>query len=253
VSGITAVFYRDYRQRITNIGWLFWDLLAPIAYLVLFGTGFERAFSGNFVAQGATVPYVDFLLPGVIAMTTFGVAMNTSWGFFIDKDSGIFYELLTYPITREQFLVGKICFNVLLSVTGSLLVIGVGVLAMGVEIRWMAMPLTILAIAVTTAGWFFLFSIFAVQLRRMDTFNTLTSVAYIVLMFISAMFYPIEQLPSWFRGAAMLNPMTWQVDVLRYTLLGVGSMASVAIESGAFLAFVILCLFFAARALGRAA
>ena len=39
MRGILAVFYRDYRQRITNIGWLFWDLFVPVAYLVLFGTG----------------------------------------------------------------------------------------------------------------------------------------------------------------------------------------------------------------------
>jgi ABC-2 type transport system permease protein len=251
VSGIAAVFYRDYRQRITNIGWLFWDLFAPITYLVLFGTGFERAFAGNFVIEGRAVGYVDFLLPGVIAMTTFGVAMNTSWSFFIDKDSGIFYELLTYPITREQILVGKICFNVLLSMTGALLVILVAVLAMKVEIRLGALPRTFLAVAITTAGWFFLFSILAVRLQRMDSFNTFTSAAYIILMFISTLFYPIDQLPAWFRGAALLNPMTWQVDVLRYTTLGVDS-GWVLIESAAFVAFALACLLFASRTISRA-
>ena len=84
--------------------------------------------------------YIAFLLPGVIAMTSFGVAMNTSWGFFMDKDSGIFDELLTYPITRPQLLIGKICFNVLLAAVGSLLVVAVGVLALGVEVRWGCCP-----------------------------------------------------------------------------------------------------------------
>lgn len=250
MNGILAVFYRDYRQRITNIGWLFWDLFVPVAYLVLFGTGFDRAMAGGFTAAGG-VDYVAFLLPGVLAMTCFGVAMNTSWGFFMDKDSGIFYELLTYPITREQLLVGKILFNVLLSITGSLLVVLVAVLGMNVDIRVPALPLTFLAVAVTTAGWFFLFSIFAVRLQRMDSFNTFTSAAYIILMFISTLFYPIEQLPAWFRGAAMLNPMTWQVDLLRYTMLGVDSGALV-IELLAFLAFSMICLFFAGRSISRA-
>ena len=250
MNGILAVFYRDYRQRITNIGWLFWDLFVPVAYLVLFGTGFDRAMAGGFEAGGG-IDYVAFLLPGVLAMTCFGVAMNTSWGFFMDKDSGIFYELLTYPITREQLLVGKILFNVLLSITGSVLVVLVAVLGMNVDIRLPALPLTFLAIAVTTAGWFFLFSIFAVRLQRMDSFNTFTSAAYIILMFISTLFYPIEQLPVWFRGAAMLNPMTWQVDLLRYTILGLDSGALV-IELLAFLAFSMVCLFFAGRAISRA-
>ncbi len=35
MSGIASIFYRDYRQRITNIGFVFWDLFAPLAYLTL--------------------------------------------------------------------------------------------------------------------------------------------------------------------------------------------------------------------------
>jgi ABC-2 type transport system permease protein len=251
MSSIGAVFYRDYRQRITNIGWLFWDLLVPVAYLVLFGVGFDRAMPGDFVINGAKVDYVAFLLPGVLAMTCFGVAMNTSWGFFMDKDSGIFYELLTYPITREQLLIGKICFNVLLSITGALLVILVAVFVLGVHIRAEMLPVTFLTIAFTTAGWFFLFSIFAVRLHRMDSFNTLTSAAYIILMFISTLFYPLQDLPAWFRAAAMFNPMTWQVDLLRYSMLGLTTPYLLA-EAGAFLVFALVCLLLSARVMGRA-
>ena len=101
---IAAVFYRDYRQRMTNIGFVFWDLFVPLAYLMLFGLGFERMMAGRRPRRPARSATPAFLLPGVLAMVTFTVAMNTSWGFFMDKDSGIFYELLTYPITRPQFL-----------------------------------------------------------------------------------------------------------------------------------------------------
>ncbi len=48
MTGIAAVIYRDWRQRITNIGFVFWDLFVPIAYLTLFGTGFERALARSF-------------------------------------------------------------------------------------------------------------------------------------------------------------------------------------------------------------
>ena len=40
MSGIGAVFFRDYRQRMTNIGFVFWDLFVPLSYLVFFGLGF---------------------------------------------------------------------------------------------------------------------------------------------------------------------------------------------------------------------
>lgn len=256
MSNIGAVFYRDYRQRITNIGFVFWDLFVPLAYLVLFGLGFERMLGGSLMFGGRDVGYIGFLLPGVLGMVTFSVAMNTSWGFFMDKDSGIFYELLTYPITRQQLLIGKIGFNVLLSVIASVLAIVLGVLAMGAKVRWDFLPLTAIVIVISTAGWFFLFSVFAIRLRRMDAFNTLTSASYILLMFFSSMFYPIDELPIWFRVPAYLNPMTWQVDLLRYSLLGVGAPQSapfaLLLEGLALIVFTLICLTFAVRALNRA-
>ena len=97
MSGIGAVFYRDYRQRMTNIGFLFWDMFVPLAYLILFGLGFERMLGGGVAVGGEAFGYTAFLLPGVLGMVTFSVAMNTSWGFFMDKDSGIFYDWLSLP------------------------------------------------------------------------------------------------------------------------------------------------------------
>jgi ABC-2 type transport system permease protein len=124
---------------------------------------------------------------------------------------------------------------------------------MEVRIRWELLPLTTLVIMVTTAGWFFLLSIFAIRLQRMDAFNTLTSAAYIFLMFLSTMFYPLGELPEWFRVAARINPMTWQVDLLRYTLLGTGGPAIILLEGLAFGVFTLVCLAFAVRALDSAA
>jgi ABC-2 type transport system permease protein len=235
----------------TNIGFVFWDLFVPLAYLVLFGLGFERMVGGSIAVGGQALGYTAFLLPGVLGMVTFSVAMNTSWGFFMDKDSGIFYELLTYPITRQQLLIGKIGFNVLLAVIGSALAMVLGVLAMGTSIRWDLLPLTIAVVVITTAGWFFLFSVFAIRLRRMDAFNTLTSASYILLMFFSTMFYPIADLPSWFRVGAYLNPMTWQVDLLRYSMLGVGASTTLLLEGAAFAVFTVICLAFASRSLNQ--
>ncbi len=253
MSGIGAVFYRDYRQRMTNIGFVFWDLFVPLAYLILFGIGFERMLGQSIAIESQAFSYTAFLVPGVLGMVTFSVAMNTSWGFFMDKDSGIFYELLTYPITRTQLLMGKISFNVLLAVIGSGLAIILGAVAMAAPIRWDLLPLTIAIVIVATAAWFFLFSIFAIQLARMDAFNTVVSAAYILLMFFSSMFYPLTNLPAWFRIPAYLNPMTWQVDLLRFSLLGIGSAPALIMEGIALSLFALACLMLAVRALNRAA
>src|SRR5687768_4852042 len=143
MTGVGAVFYRDYRQRMTNVGFVFWDLFVPLAYLVLFGLGFERMLGQAMTVEGQDFSYTGFLVPGVLGMVTFSVAMNTAWGFFMDKDSGIFYELLTYPITRLQLLIGKISFNLLVALIGSMLSIIAGVVVMNASIRLDLLPLTI--------------------------------------------------------------------------------------------------------------
>jgi ABC-2 type transport system permease protein len=208
---------------------------------------------GSIALEGRAFSYTTFLVPGVLGMVTFSVAMNTSWGFFMDKDSGIFYELLTYPITRAQLLIGKISFNVLLAVIGSALAIALGDIALDASVRWDLLPLTIAIVITATASWFFLFSVFAIQLARMDAFNTVLSASYILLMFFSSMFYPLTNLPGWFRILAYVNPMTWQVDLLRFSLLGVGSAIPLLLEGLALVLFALSCLVLAVRALNRAA
>jgi hypothetical protein len=63
-----------------------------------------------------------------------------------------------------------------------------------------------------------------------------TSILYFVLLFAS-LFYPLGPLPKWFRAAALANPITWQIDCLRWAKIGVGNAQLVAMESIAFIVF----------------
>ena len=47
--------------------------------------------------------------------------------------------------------------------------------------------------------------------------------------------------------------MTWQVDLLRFSLLGTGAPTVILLEGVAFVVFALLCLAFAVRALDGAA
>lgn len=78
-----------------------------------------------------------------------------------------------------------------------------------------------------------------------------TSIFYFVFLFASSMFYPIEPLPAGLRMAASVNPITWQVDVLRYATIGLGSTAAVTIDAALFLVFSGVCFAVAMRALTR--
>ena len=51
----------------------------------------------------------------------------------------------------------------------------------------------------------------------------------------------------------MFNPMTWQVDLLRFSLLGAGTPSVLLLEAVAFAVFTAISLAFAVRALARVA
>jgi ABC-2 type transport system permease protein len=249
VTALAAVMTREAKIRATNLIFIFWDLVYPLGYLLVFGVGINASL--GFTTGTAGVPYNAFFLAGVLAMASFGIAANTAWSFFLDRDNGIFYEMLTYPMSRGQYLLGKVLFNVLVGVVQSVLTVLLAAALLGVPLRAEGWPLLALASSVGTAGWFFFYAIFALRIRRNDAFNTVTSVFYFVFLFASSMFYPLEPLPAAFRAVAYANPITWQVDALRYATIGLGDPRRIAFESAGFALFTVASFVLARAALRR--
>ena len=235
IQALNAVMVREAKIRATNWLFIFWDVVYPLGYLLVFSIGVSH--SMDFRTALAGVDYNAFFLASVLGMASFGIASNTAWSFFLDRDNGIFYEMLTYPLGRSEYLVGKVLFNVLVAIVQAVLTLVLARLVLGVPVRIDGLPLLLAATVVGTAGWFFFYAIFALWIRRNDAFNTVTSVFYFVFLFASSMFYPLEPLPAAFRGIALANPITWQVDVLRHASIGLGSAGVVATEAAAFVAF----------------
>jgi ABC-2 type transport system permease protein len=246
---LEAVLFREAKIRATNWTFIFWDLLYPLGYLLVFGLGMNASL--GFTSELNGLDYNAFFLAGVLGMASFGIASNTSWSFFLDRDNGIFYEMLTYPLSRSQYLVGKVLFNVGVALVQALLTVGLSGLLLGVQVRPGGLPLLVAATVVGTSAWFFFYAIFALRIRRNDTFNAITSVFYFVFLFASSMFYPLEPLPPAFRFVASLNPITWHVDVLRYATIGVGDPRVIAIKAGGFVVFTLVAFWLAVRALER--
>jgi ABC-2 type transport system permease protein len=247
VNALGAIMVRESKIRATNLTFIFWDLFYPLGYLLVFGVGINASL--GFSSGTAAVDYNAFFLAGVLSMASFGIASNTSWSFFLDRDNGIFYEMLTYPMSRSQYLLGKVLFNVLVAVLQTAITVLLAAVLLGVPLLLSRSPLLAAAMMVGTSGWFFFYAIFALRIRRNDAFNTVTSIFYFVFLFASSMFYPLEPLPAAFRVAAYANPITWQVDVVRYATVGIGNAGWIALESMAFVLFTVAAFAVAVNAL----
>jgi ABC-2 type transport system permease protein len=235
MSAFGAVLYREGKIRATNGLFIFWDVVYPLGYLLVFGVAMNEAFGFT----GIPIDYNAFFLAGVLGMAGFGIASNTAWSFFMDRDNGIFYEMLTYPMSRAEYLVGKVLFNVAIALLQATVTVLLAAAALGVKLRPEGFLLLAAAVVVGTAGWFFFYAIFALAIKRNDAFNTVTSIFYFVFLFASSMFYPVEPLPAAFRAVALANPITWHVDVMRYATIGTGDPAWIALEAAGFVIFMV--------------
>ena len=182
-------------------------------------------------------------------MASFAIASNTAWSFFMDRDNGIFYEMLTYPMSRGQYLFGKVLFNVGIALLQAVITVLLGALFLNIPLRMSGAPWLLAAIIVGTTGWFFFYAIFALIIRRNDAFNTVTSVFYFVFLFASSVFYPLDPLPWLMCVISYANPITWQVDILRYATIGLGDWRTIMFEALAFVIFSAICFGVAMRAL----
>ena len=171
MSGLSAVMYREGKIRATNALFIFWDVVYPLGYLLVFGVGMNEALGFSELPTN----YHAFFLAGVLGMAGFGIASNTAWSFFMDRDNGIFFEMLTYPISRAEYLLGKVLFNIAIGLAQAFVTILLAAAVLGVALRPAGLPLLAASVIVGTAGWFFFYAIFALAIRRNDAFNTVTS------------------------------------------------------------------------------
>ena len=246
-SALLAVLNREMKIRATNLTFIFWDVAYPLAYLMVFGVAMEK--SMGFTAPGVDVDYNAFFLAGVLGMASFAIASNTAWSFFMDRDNGIFYEMLTYPMSRGEYLFGKVLFNIVVALVQALITVVLAGLLLGIPLTLSRIPLLFAAVSLGTAGWFFFYAIFALKMRRNDAFNTVTSIFYFVFLFASSMFYPLAPLPQLFRIFGYANPITWHGDVLRYATIGLGDPGTILLEGCAFIAFGLVAFRVAIHAL----
>jgi len=242
---LLAIAFRDSRIRLSNPVLPLWDVLVPVVYLLVFGSSLERWLG----AGGSGLDYPRFFLGGVLSMVSFGIVFNSSYAFFEDLQGGIFHEMLTYPFARWEMLMGKLLFNGAFAVVGVYVCLAAGWIILKIAVPPAAWLPVALWSVLGTAGWYFLFTWLALNLRGFNAYHTTTSALYLVLMFISNLFYPTQQLPAAVRWMAWANPVTWQTDLLRYYTYPSANLPYLGRETIAFVAFVLVTFWLANRKL----
>lgn len=194
-------------------------LLEPLFYLLAFGVGLS-ALVGKIEYQGREVSYLGFIAPALIAVS---IMQNSFFETTYASYVRMYYQktfdaMIATPLSLEEIITGEIVWGATKSVIAAVIMMAV-ISAFGL-IRY---PEGLLVIPVSFIGGIAFGSIgmvFTSVVKNIEMFN-LPLFLFVTPMFLfSGTFFPLDTLPPWAQGIALLLPLTHLVDLTRALTFG---------------------------------
>jgi ABC-type polysaccharide/polyol phosphate export permease len=196
-----------YKRSILGV---WWTLLNPLLRMAVMWA----VLSGIFHVRPVGVPYIVYLLSGVIVVTFFEQAVMMA-GSSIVNSSGVLSKVYVPP----QLFALSAVLAALVTMLASLLVLLVILFATGVGVRWTAVfvPVPLLALVVLATGCGLLLASVAVRINDALDF---TVVLLQLAVFVTPTFYLLSSVSWPARGMIEANPLSQILALLRDLLYG---------------------------------
>jgi len=186
----------------------------PILFLLALGYGigsvYKKAGQGN---------YLEFLVPGIIIQTL--LFSGVFWGIQIlfDKRFGFLKEMLVAPVPRVRILLGNALGGATISLMQAVLVFIISIfLGFRME-NWAFLPLSFLLMVVLSVTLCSFGAGLASIVEDFQGFQGINNFLIFPLFFLSSALYPLTNVPDWLRILSEINPLSYAVDGLRYTMI----------------------------------
>lgn len=209
IQDVVTVMWRDWivlRRRLKKF--ILSRLVTPVLYLVAFGWGLGKNIN---LATGS---YLDFLVPGIIALNTMNVSYMSVTGVHAER---VYHksleEYLSAPIEPAAFVIGKILSAVVRALISTSLILGVA-LSFGASLNFE--PLNFLIVVVLNSIIFA--SVCFCAALKVQTYEELAQVNTYLLMpmsFLCGTFFSTAELPPPVRIVIELLPLTHTSQLLR--------------------------------------
>ncbi|MER5462144.1 ABC transporter permease [Streptomyces sp. NPDC002668] len=196
---------------------MFDAVLMPIVFTLLFVYVFGGAISG----KGNQQEYVNYVIPGLMAMQGMNIAMAVGTGVNDDFKKGVMDRFRSMPIARSSVLIAKIVVEVGRMLVATTILLGMGFL-LGLEIHTSVLEL-FAAVGLSMVFGASLMWIFILLGLTMKTAQAVQGVAMLVLMplqFGSSIFAPPTTMPGWLQSFTDYNPLSNLADAARSLING---------------------------------
>jgi ABC-2 type transport system permease protein len=213
----------------------FQTVAAPVISGVLYLLIFSHVLDGRIeVYEG--VPYMAFLIPGLIMMSLLQNAFSNSSSSLIQaKVMGNIVFLLLTPLSYLQLY-----FSLLVASIARGIFVGICIFFISIFYIDLPMenPLIIFLFAFLGGGLMGSFGIIAgVWAERFDQMAAFGNFVIMPLSMLSGVFYSIHSLPPFWQKVSHLNPFFYMIDGFRYGFFGQS-------DTSPYLSLLIVTLFF---------
>lgn len=198
---------------------LVFSTVQPIMFLLLFTYVFGGAIGGQ-LPPG--VPYIDFLLPGLLVQTTLFGASQTGVGLAEDMQKGFVDRFRSLPMARSAVLAGRTVSDVTRNTLDAILTVAVGMI-IGFRIH-QGVPKAVLALVVLALFGFaftWISATIGLAVNDVETAQTAGFIWIFPLVFASSVFVPVDTMPGWLQAFARVNPVTVAANAVRGLTFGV--------------------------------
>jgi len=188
----------------------------PILFLIALGFGF-----GAIYAKAGGGNYLEFLAPGIIAMSILFTAMFSGIEVIWDRQFGFLKETLVAPVNRTKIMFGRTLGGASVSTFQGVIVLGISMLlGFSLSNLWL-LPLAIIFMFLIALLFTALGTAIASTMEDMQGFQLIINFVIMPLFFLSSALFPVEGLPEPLGLVVKLNPLTYGIDGIRGALTGI--------------------------------
>ena len=229
IRGTWVIAYRELLRFFIERTRTFSSIFMPLIFLVIFGAGFQNLIPS--LAPG--VNFLKFVYPGIIAMTVLQSSIFSGISIVWDREFGFLKEILVAPLGRTGIVLGKVVGAAAIALMQGIIML---ILApfLGVDLTPVIVAELIGAIIIVAISLSGLGVLIASRMRSQQGFQVIMQIVIFPLMFLSGVFFPVNNVPAWMSVISKINPVTYGVDAIRQIVLGkeISSVGGIIGQSG---------------------
>lgn len=208
-----------------NLLWIRQDpesMFDAILFPVIFTLLFVYVFGGSIGQSlgGGQQAYVQYVVPGLMAMMGMNMAQGVGTGFNTDFNSGVMDRFRSLPIGRGSVLFAKIAVELMRMLFATAVLMVVAVLV-GFDItHWSGLLASVGLSAVFGSALMWVFLTLGVIMKSAQSVQAMGFLVLMPLQFGSSIFAPTDSMPGWLQSFTDYNPLSALADTARGLMLG---------------------------------